>query len=80
MSTLTSPSADRHRAYDFRNYQAAGSTIVLFDIRRHVVTVNGTEPTLAEAENLYRRWFGSVLAGEKTGSELKAFMTSRPDR
>ena len=39
---------------DLRNYQT-GTALVLFDIRRHI-SIEGREPTLAEAKRLAARW------------------------
>jgi hypothetical protein len=42
---------------DLRDYQTTGAHVLLFDIRRHV-NIDGRQPTLAEAQALYRRWIG----------------------
>lgn len=56
---MLSPSSatGSRRTYDFRDYQPVDVAVVLFDIQSHV-SIDGREPSLAEAKQLYSRWFG----------------------
>ena len=72
----TPPSAGRRRTYDFRDYQPVDVAVTLFAIQSHV-SIDGHEPSLDEAKQLYSRWF-CVDPNCDRGIRTQSLSSTRP--